>query len=172
MKIRRSSRSDMDEILKLYVKAREFMTIHGNPNQWGKNHPEISLIEQDIDHNNSYVCTDDGKIVGTFMFVEDNDPTYAKIYQGEWINNEPYGVVHRIASAKGKRGVATACLEWCFKKCGNIRIDTHRDNFPMQNLLKKNGFVQCGIIHLKNGDERIAFQKTGRGVDSEALLEH
>jgi hypothetical protein len=42
---------------------------------------------------------------------------------------------------------------------GNIRIDTHRDNVPMLSLLDKSGFERCGIIYLKNGDERIAFQK-------------
>jgi len=136
MEIRRSSLSDMDTILKLYAQARDFMESNGNPNQWDRNYPPISLIEQDIKSRNSYVCVDDGEIVGTFFYVEDADPTYAKIDQGEWQNNEPYGVVHRIASANGKRGVATFCLDWCFEKCGNVRIDTHEDNIPMQNLLK------------------------------------
>jgi len=160
MEIRRSSVSDMDTILKIYAQARDFMVSNGNPTQWDKNYPEISLIQQDIKSENSYVCVDNSEVVGTFFYVEDMDPTYAKIYQGEWKNNEPYGVVHRIASANGKRGVATFCLDWCFKKCGNVRIDTHEDNFPMQNLLKKNDYIQCGIIYLENGDERIAFQKT------------
>ncbi|HNZ83431.1 MAG TPA: GNAT family N-acetyltransferase, partial [Sedimentibacter sp.] len=48
---------------------------------------------------------------------------------------------------------------WCFEKCRNLKIDTHRDNIPMQNLLNKNGFIRCGIIYLENGDERIAYQK-------------
>lgn len=28
----------------------------------------------------------------------------------------------------------------------------------MQHVLEKNGFVRCGIIHLENGDPRIAYQ--------------
>ena len=39
------------------------------------------------------------------------------------------------------------------------QIDTHKDNIPMQRVLLRNGFVYCGIIHLENGDERIAYQK-------------
>ena len=35
----------------------------------------------------------------------------------------------------------------------------HRDNHIMQHLLAKHGFSQCGIIHLLNGDERLAYQK-------------
>mgnify|MGYP003296922186 CR=1 FL=1 len=48
----------------------------------------------------------------------------------------------------------------------NIRIDTHHDNVVMQRLLKKLGFQYCGIIHLENGDPRLAFQyeKNGAGV--------
>jgi RimJ/RimL family protein N-acetyltransferase len=69
--------------------------------------------------------------------------------------------VHRITTAREKRGIASFCLDWCLKQCGNIRIDTHRNNIPMIKVLGKNGYVQCGIIYLENGDERIAFQKIG-----------
>lgn len=81
------------------------------------------------------------------------------IEDGAWINEEPYGVVHRIASARTVRGAATFCVNWAFRQTGNIRIDTHRDNIPMQNMLKKNGFRYCGTVYLENGEPRIAFQK-------------
>ncbi len=40
-----------------------------------------------------------------------------------------------------------------------LKLDTHNDNKPMQNLLKKLGFVPCGIITVEDGTERIAFQR-------------
>lgn len=87
----------------------------------------------------------------------------AKLFTGLTVavgfNDRPYGVVHRITSAPGTRGVASFCLAWCFAQCGNIRIDTHRNNIPMQKTLIKNGYRVCGTIYLENGDERIAFQK-------------
>lgn len=159
MEIRRTLLNDIEAILKIYEQARVFMREHGNPNQWNKGYPDGATIERDIAQDNSYVCVDGGEIVGTFMFVKGEDPTYLNIYQGNWINDTPYGVVHRIASAVGKRGVATFCLNWCFQQCGNIRIDTHGDNYPMKNLLNKIGYTECGIIYLMDGDERIAFQK-------------
>lgn len=159
MEIRKSTIEDFNHILNLYEQAREFMKEHNNPTQWGNYYPEASLIEEDIVNEKSYVCIDENKIVGTFMYAEEKEPTYATIVQGDWVNNNPYGVVHRIASSAQKRGVATFCLDWCYRKCKNLRIDTHKDNFPMQRLLKKNGFVLCGIIYLENGDERIAYQK-------------
>ena len=82
-----------------------------------------------------------------------------EVYVGGWLNEKPYGVIHRIASSGKVGGVFSACLEWCSRYVDNIRIDTHRDNRVMQELLLRHGFRRCGIIYLANGDERIAFQK-------------
>ena len=87
------------------------------------------------------------------------DMALTRIEGGKWINSRPYGVVHRIVSALGGRGVASFCLDWALNQCGNLRIDTHRDNIPMQNLLHRNGFTLCGTVRLAGGEERLAFQK-------------
>lgn len=64
------------------------------------------------------------------------DPDY-QVIEGAWLNEEPYGVVHRITSDGTVKGAASACLTWAFGQCGNLKIDTHRDNVVMQNMLKK-----------------------------------
>ena len=86
--------------------------------------------------------------------------TYKTIYQGQWPNDKDYAVIHRIAIARRGEGIAEKCYEFALQRTGVLRIDTHKDNIPMQKSLKKNGFLQCGIIHLLSGDERIAFCKT------------
>ena len=106
-----------------------------------------------------YVVEENGSIVATFMFSLEGEPTYAKIYEGEWLNDAPYGVIHRIAVAEQGRGIIGFCIDECFKHCQNLRIDTHRDNIPMQKALLKRGFQYCGIIYLEDGDERLAYQK-------------
>jgi len=159
MYIRKTEISDLDEVMIIYEDARRYMKENGNPNQWGDNYPQEELIKKDISEGKSYVCIDDGTIAGVFYFNIGPDPTYQKIYEGNWLNDEPYGVIHRIASASRKKGIATFCLDWCFKQWPNIRIDTHRDNIIMQNFLNKNGFVLCGIIRLEDGSERLAYQK-------------
>jgi hypothetical protein len=93
------------------------------------------------------------------MFSLDGEPTYAKIYEGAWLNDAPYGVIHRIAVAEQGRGIIGFCIDECFSRCQNLRIDTHRDNLPMHRALTNRGFVYCGIIYLENGDERLAYQK-------------
>lgn len=160
MKIRKTDIDDLDKVMEIYDNARIYMRENGNPDQWGNSYPDAQLIIDDIEEGKSYVAVDEDQIVGIFYFSIGSDPTYLSIYEGNWIDDSEYGVVHRIASASHKKGVATFCLNWAFEKCGNIRIDTHRDNIIMQNFLAKNGFMKCGIIYLHNKEERIAFQKT------------
>lgn len=160
MKIRKTEIEDLIVLLRLYESARQFMADNGNPGQWGDRYPERVLLEEDIARKCSYVCVDEREeVVGTFFFAIGTEPTYLKIFDGEWLNGEPYGFIHRMATVRGRRGVASYCLDWCFQQSGNIRVDTHRNNIPMQKVLERNGYKRCGIIYLKNGDERIAFQK-------------
>lgn len=161
MTIRLAKAEEKDEILSIYDSARVFMRESGNPNQWAGKYPDEDTVLRDIENEKLYVCTENNDILAVFFYTVGIDPTYLKIYDGEWLDDEPYGVIHRIAvsdKARGK-GVAKVCFDFAYDKCGNVKIDTHRDNIPMQRALEKNGFTRCGIIYLANGDERIAYQR-------------
>lgn len=165
MKIRKSKESDFDRMMEIYAYARDFMDKQGNPNQWGPtNWPPEELIHNDIREGKSYVClNDDDKVIGTFFFTygKDVDPCYANISDGEWIDERPYGVVHRIAGDGSEKGIGSFCINWAFAQCGHLRIDTHEDNTVMRNLVKKLGFAYCGIIYIVEDDyPRLAFEKT------------
>ena len=164
MVIRKSERRDLEQIMALYEEARAFMRENGNPSQWGNSHPPREMIEADIAAGKSYVCMEGGQIAATFYFAVEEDPTYRRIEQGAWLCGGTYGVVHRITARQGVRGAASFCLAWCYEQCGNIRIDTHRDNQPMRRCLERNGFIYCGVIHIADGSERIAFQKPPKGA--------
>lgn len=158
--IRPAKPEDISAIEVIYADARRYMAENGNPNQWTDGYPGIDQIQSDLRKENLYVCVDpDGVIVGVFCFFVGEEPDYLRIYAGNWLSDGPYGVIHRIAVGAHQRGVASACLGYAFSRCGNLRIDTHRDNLPMQKTLVKNGFTPCGIIYTRNGGERIAFQK-------------
>lgn len=159
MEIRRSQPEDLPALFEMYAQARAFMAAHGNPNQWGTTNPPDALIEQDVRDGHSYVCEHEGSIAAVFFFNNGPDATYQTIENGGWLNDAPYGVVHRITSNGTVRGAASFCLDWALEQCGNIRIDTHEDNLVMQNLLKKNGFSFCGTIHIEDGTSRLAYQK-------------
>lgn len=159
MEIRKSTPDDLDILLQLYADARDFMAKNGNPSQWGSTYPSAALVQSDIDKGCSYVCIQNGQIAGTFYFKAGEDPSYREIFDGSWLNELPYGVIHRITSAAGTKGVASFIFQWCFQQCRNLKIDTHDDNLPMQKALRKNGFIHCGTIYLEDGSKRIAFQR-------------
>ena len=163
MKIRKTTENDIDHIMEIYKIARNFMIDTGNPNQWGDSWPPKDIILEDIKKENSYVCLNDSeKVIGTFYydFGKNVEPAYNVITNGNWISDDPYGVIHRIAADGSEKGIGTFCINWVFDKCKHIKIDTHKDNKVMQNLLNKLGFKYCGIINLpiENG-ERIAYEK-------------
>lgn len=160
MKIRPAELKDLPLVMEIYEYARAFMRATGNATQWIDGYPSEAFILREIEEGHSFVCTDEqGKILGTFCFIRGDDPTYQSIYEGNWLNDEPYGVVHRLATNGRKKGVAATCLNWCFQRTPNVRVDTHRDNKVMRHILEKYGFQPCGLIYVKNGTERIAYQK-------------
>ena len=162
MKIVNANLTDLSEIIEIYSGARAFMKEAGNPNQWGGAYPAKELIISDIESEKLYLVKDDmGDTLAVFYYSYGKDPTYEKIYEGKWQSAEPYGVIHRIAvsdKARG-RGVSAFCFEEMLKKSSRLRIDTHKDNIPMQKCLLRCGFEYCGIITTWNGEPRCAYQK-------------
>ena len=161
MRIRPSTHSDLPQLLQIYETARRFMQQTGNAGQWVDGYPKEELLISDIKQGHSYVClNENNEIAGTFYYIVGEEPTYLNIYEGSWLNNDSYGVIHRIASSGKQKRIGETCINWCLEKCKNLRIDTHRNNKVMQNILQKLGFTYCGIIYLENGDERLAYQKS------------
>lgn len=156
--IRKAYPSDWNDIMQIYANARRFMKQAGNPTQWGDKFPPGELIRQDICLGQCYVCDIEGRLQGVFAMIPGEDPTY-RIIEGAWLNDSPYCAVHRVASRGEVGGIATQVLKWSLSRCGNIRIDTHQDNLPMQRVLEKNGFLKCGRIWIQDGTPRIAYQK-------------
>ena len=162
MIIRTAKENDLSQIRTIYNAAKVYMDISGNPNQWAVGYPPEEYLRQDIELSRLYVCEEDDKLCGVFMLSFQEDPTYHYI-DGAWLNQEPYGVIHRIASDGTKKGIFQTVLEFCKEKMteqgiANLRIDTHADNKTMQHLVETYGFKRCGIIYLENGAPRIAYQ--------------
>lgn len=158
--IRKSSIADIDKIMSVFEKAKAFMRQNGNHSQWTNGYPSTNVIINDIANGNHYVgLNESDEIIFTFTFIVGPDPTYEIIEDGKWLNDKPYGTIHRIASSGASKGVLRESLNYCQNIIKNIRIDTHVNNAPMLNALEKLHFTRCGIIHISDGSPRIAFQK-------------
>ena len=159
--IRHAELQDLEAVQAVYAQARKFMAETGNPNQWGKTHPPKETLESAIEARKLYVLEENSTVHGSFYYAQEAEPTYQKIEDGAWLSNEPYGVIHMVASDGTVHGFLQQVVAYCEQQTKHLRIDTHHDNKVMQHVIGKNGFTRCGIIYLENGDPRIAYEKLG-----------
>lgn len=160
MTIREAKPADISDIMLVMEAAKGIMRASGNMHQWADGYPSEDAITADMEKKGGFVIEDANKVVGYFAFLASPEPTYAQIYEGQWVDDvQSYHVVHRIASYPDVHGIFSAIMDFCFSRDTNIRIDTHRDNKIMQHNLLKHGFTYCGIIYLLSGDERLAYQR-------------
>ncbi len=160
MEIRKSTVQDLPRLMEIYRQGREIMLSCGDLNQWKPGYPTEEIIRSDIALGQSYAVIQDGLPVGAFAFIPGIDPTYGVVYGGQWVDDtRPYATIHRLAGTMDSHGVAAACFDWCWERIHNLRIDTHEDNVIMRHCIAKAGFTYCGVIHLLNGDPRLAYQK-------------
>lgn len=154
--VRKAILSDLPVVESIYAGARHFMAEHGNPHQWRNTEPPTATLHEDIDRGTLFVVTRDGRIHGVFAFFLDPDPTYAEIFDGTWRSDRPYGTIHRIAS-DGSGGILKTAVAFGKGQISHLRIDTHHDNYVMQNAVAKEGFQRRGIIYIEDGTPRIAY---------------
>lgn len=158
--IRRAKIEDMDCILEIVKIAKQYMKVNGNASQWSGDYPGEADFKKDIDRQQLYVCYNEDGIYGIFAFVIGEEPNYAKIEDGQWLNDKPYGTIHRIAGNGKVKGVFQEAVDFAKEQMDDLRIDTHADNRIMRYLIEKNGFQECGTIYVEDGTPRIAYQYT------------
>ena len=165
MEFRQANISDLDQIMEIIELSKKYLK-ETKVDQWQDGYPAKEDLRRDIESGNSYVLTNKDEIVATTVISLDGESTYNSIFNGEWITNEEYIVMHRVAvhdKYKGK-GIFKELIKEAEslalnKGISSIKIDTHRDNISMQRAVVKNDFKRCGIIYLEDGSERIAFEK-------------
>lgn len=170
MEFRRTAETDINIIMNIVRQAQAYFK-EQRIDQWQNGYPNIETINRDIADKNSYVLLKDNNVVATAAVSFDGEKTYDMIYDGEWISNDEYAVIHRIAVDNNHKGLGLSSQtikkveELCLNKgVHSIKIDTHEENISMQKLLEKNGFKHCGTIYLEDKSKRIAFEKILRQV--------
>lgn len=158
MKIRKATYEDLPGLMEIFDNARKIMRASGNLHQWNDSYPSEDTVRKDITDGVCYVLYDE-RILATMAFIPGPDPTYSIIYDGKWLDDSPYHVIHRIAVFEPGHNAAEKLFGWAFSQTSCIRIDTHKDNKIMHHILKKQGFMHCGRILLENGAPREAFQR-------------
>lgn len=163
MHIRLATYDDLDRLMEIFENAKAIMRSSGNLQQWNNGYPALEIVKTDIDKGHCHVLCDGDAIIGTMALIPGPDPTYRYI-EGAWPDEDPYYVIHRIATSAPGRSVAKTMLDCAFehiaqKEIQVIRIDTHADNCIMHHILQKYGFTRCGVIYLADGAPRDAYHR-------------
>ena len=160
---------DIPRILEIVQAARESLGRFGI-DQWQGPYPGAERFEEDIRLNQCFIVEHAGDTGAFFVLSTLPEPSYDDITDGKWSADMPCCVLHRAAVAREYRGSGMSqALMRCAdeqaraygRKC--IRVDTHRKNKPMQNLLRESGYRYRGniLVDAEPGHDphRQAFEK-------------
>ena len=160
---------DIPRILEIVQAARESLGRFGI-DQWQGPYPGAERFEEDIRLEQCFIVEHDGETGAFFVLSTLPEPDYDAITDGKWSSDTPYCVLHRAAVAKEYRGSGMSqalmrCADEQARRYGLkcIRVDTHRKNKPMQNLLRESGYRYRGniLVDAEPGHDphRQAFEK-------------
>ena len=160
---------DIPRILEIVQAARESLGRFGI-DQWQGPYPGAERFEEDIRLNQCFIVEHAGDTGAFFVLSTLPEPSYDDITDGKWSADVPCCVLHRAAVAREYRGSGMSqalmrCADEQARRYGLkcIRVDTHRKNKPMQNLLRESGYRYRGniLVDAEPGHDphRQAFEK-------------
>ena len=165
MEFRLAREIDKIEIEKIYEDGSLKLKSLGI-NQWqGQDKPNLDNFKNLIANKNIFVLEDNKRVVST-VIIFDYDLDYEMNLDGKWNSPKPYVALHRIGTLESERnkGYGRKIIEFAVSYARennfkSVRIDTHRENKSMQNLLNSMNYIYVGLVYLDGKNERLAFEK-------------
>lgn len=108
MEFRGAVFSDINKIMIIIKQAQEYLKQEGI-DQWQNNYPNPEIIKNDIENKIGYVLVYNENIIGSVAVSFDGEKTYDYI-EGNWLSNNDYAVVHRIAISSEYKGQGFASI--------------------------------------------------------------
>lgn len=167
IKFRKALLEDIDEVMVAVEDARAFLKIQGN-GQWQFGYPNRDDFMKDIKEGHLYLVLDkdDNKTIVGCCALTYFEEEYCHLYEGAWLTDRPYMVMHRCAVKEKYRGQGygkalfnlfdIVALEQGYK---SLRIDTHAGNSVMRHVLEKCGYEYCGKVMLYPNKDRVVYEK-------------
>ena len=164
---RKATLDDLDQILIAVEDARLYLKEQGN-GQWQDGYPNKDDFINDINNGRLFVVfdNDNANVVVGCCALTYREEDYHHLYEGAWLTDIPYMVMHRVAIKKEYRGqgygkklfkvfVEQAKIEGYY----SLRIDTHAGNSVMRHLITSFGFVYCGKAILTPNKDRVVYER-------------
>ena len=144
--LRKAVANEAPIIWKILAAAIERRKADGS-DQWQDGYPNKAVVADDLSKQYGYVLVE------------------GKTIEGQWLSNEDFIVIHRVAIApdhlgKGLVQTMLTYIEELAKEqhIHSLRADTNFDNAAMLHLLQKMGYHYCGEVMMRGG-KRKAFEK-------------
>ncbi|MGI6392499.1 MAG: GNAT family N-acetyltransferase [Candidatus Izemoplasmatales bacterium] len=146
--IRPGRQDDLDEI-QILAQAVVQNLKDNHIDQWSRWYPNKADFAKDVSCGALFVAEISGKIVGTITVLPENEKYYHEV---EWELQNAF-VIHRVmvSPAYHRQGIGTALFNYAIAYAIHnhqkaLKVDTHPDNFRMQNLIISLGFKYKGYL--------------------------
>ena len=164
---RKATLKDIEQVMEAVEYSRELLRLQGN-GQWQDGYPNQDDFINDINNGRLFVLFEennpDNVIAVCALTYREED--YHHLYEGKWLTDLPYMVMHRVAIKEKYRGRGYGkALFKLFEEQAKIegyhslRIDTHEGNSVMRHLIDAAGFTYCGKAILTPNKDRMVFEK-------------
>ena len=167
--IHRVTNEDLSKVMIITNSAKKLLKGNGSL-QWQQGYPNEETFTNDIKNGSLYGLYEDNELMGFGAYVLGKDLNYVEINEGKWDipANDKDMAIHRVAvdeNCHGKK-YGIKILEYGVKYaknrgCSTVKVDTHKNNIPMQKCIQKSGFIYRGIIKIlteKLDNLRLAYE--------------
>jgi len=146
--ITKPTSDNLIEITQLARIVANDIHMHGI-DQWSDTYPAYQNFVFDLEHDGLYVVTFNNKIVGSISLLKENDPFYTEL---TW-NTANALVIHRLMVHPDfmRQKIGSELFKFAIEKAKqegypSLKVDTHPDNYRMQNLILSMGFQKIGYM--------------------------
>ena len=164
---KKATLDQIDDIMLVVEDSRELLRLQGN-GQWQNGYPNRDSFLEDIKNGRLFAIFDDDNpniLVGVCA-VTYYEEDYSHLYEGHWLTELPYVVMHRVALKKEYRNkgygqrLFEVFIDVAIKEgFHSLRIDTHENNQIMRHIISKFGFKYCGKAILTPNKDRVVYEK-------------
>ena len=168
MEIKKVELNEIEKVMEIINDAKAFLKPQSQ--QWQQGYPNIESMKNDILNHNLFGVYINNELTCVAALIIGIEKTYVNMIEGKWIIDVSTLdlVIHRIAVSNKYRGIGCgkAMMKFAYEHaknngCKSIKVDTHRVNKPMQNLLINHGYSYQGVIDLNRNEEdqlRLAYE--------------
>lgn len=162
--VRIATKNDIPFIMEGIAQAKMQLRSHQS-GQWQFGEPSEKTIQHDVELQQYWVLIFENVLIGGCALLF-HETAYDQLHKGQWLNNDPYGVIHRFYihpkyqqkafGIKLLHAIETKVLSLAIH---NVRIDTHERNIPMRKMLEKMHYQHVGEAWLFQAGMRFVYHK-------------